>query len=870
MKKITLVLTLIFATLWNSNAQVGLNENFDATTTIPASLTQTGGFFVSAAQACAGNSIRKNLYSLSATCDLTSTNFAAQSNGTDLTVSFDYKIVEWSAATVATTAGWGTFEVQLSTDAGANFVTYYTVDDSNHIEANTCATISFIIPSTDLPQGSDVQIRFLGTWLSGDYYIYLDNISALQVTTTPPNCDAMMTTPTDAAADIAINTNLSWAAASGIATGYTLSVGTTPNGTDVVNAENVGNTTFYDLPNLAFATTYYVNIVPFNDNGPATGCSEHSFTTIPTPAPGNLCENAIVVESLPYTTTDNSSNYSDTYYEGTPGASGCGSTFSYLNGNDVVYSYTAANTGTIKVLVTPESTADTYMGFFVYNTCADIGVNCYNGVANSSSSNPFGIPEISVTAGETYYFVISTWAAPQTAAYTLAINENTCINASATFAVVADCANGDQFNVDVNITDLGSASSLSINNNQSSPEQIATTPGTYTFGPFPNNTPVTFTILNQQDANCSLVSAALNQTACPPTNDNFANATAIACGDALTGSTQLATIDEDTAPDGFGADLDAPNVWYSFTGSGTAQTVTLNLCGSDYDSSVLVYTGASGNLSLVVGNDDAGTTTCPGFGTRSYVSFNSDGVSTYYITIEGYNATSVGAYAMDVTCTDVTPPAVENQTCELALALPVDGTTIDSDNSFGDVAAVQPSCDTFGTIQDVWFSFVAPVGGIVDCLVSNGSITSFNFNIYSGDCTALTPVALTCNSNLTAPTTESLTGLVEGSTYFVQVWSNSTEQGTFSIQMTDLGLGLTNAKLIDFTFYPNPVIDYLNLSYVSNISQVEIFNLLGQQVLSKKVNAPQGKIDMSSLNTGTYLVKVKSGDLIKTIKVIKE
>ena len=869
MKKITLLLSLMFLTIWNSNAQVGLYEGFDSSTTLPSSFTQTGGFGVSAAQSCSGNSIRKNLYTSSPACSLTSTNFAGQSNGTDLTISFDYKIVNWSAATVATPAGWGTLEVQLSTDGGVTFLTYFTVDDSNHVVANTCANMTFTIPAADVPIGGDVQIKFLGTWTAGDYYLYLDNASALQVTTTSPNCDAIMTSPANAATDIAINSNLSWSAATGIATGYTLSVGTLPSGTDIVNAENVGNTTFYNLPNLAFATTYYVNIVPFNNNGTATGCSEYSFTTIASPAPGNICENAIVVASLPYTTTDNTSNYSDTYYEGSPGASGCGSTFSYLNGNDVVYSYTAANTGSIKVLVTPSGTVDTYIGFFVYNTCADIGVSCSNGKVNGSGSAPFGIPELSVTAGQTYYFVISTWAAPQTAAYTLAINENTCVNAQTTFTVVSDCANGEQFNVNVNVTDLGSATSLSINNNQNSPEQIATAPGIFTFGPFPNNTPVTFTILNQQDANCSTTSAALNQTACPPTNDNFANAIAVNCGDSLTGSTQLATLDEDNAPDGFGADLDAPNVWYAFTGTGAPQTVILNLCGSAYDSSVLVYTGTSGSLTVIAGNDDAGTTTCPGAGTRSYVTFNSDGISTYYITIEGWNVGSVGAYAMDITCTDVTPPAVQNQTCSLALVIPVDGTSIDSDNSFGDVTATQPSCDPFGTVQDVWFSFVAPVGGSANCLVTNGTITSLNFNIYSGDCTALTAVPSTCNSNLLVPTTESMTGLVEGSTYFVQVWSNSTEQGTFSIQMTNPTLAVTNTKSNDFTFYPNPVTDYLNLSYDNNISKVEIFNLLGQQVLSKTVNATQSKIDMSNLNTGTYLVKVKSGDLIKTIKVIK-
>ena len=42
----------------------------------------------------------------------------------------------------------------------------------------------------------------------------------------------------------------------------------------------------------------------------------------------------------------------------------------------------------------------------------------------------------------------------------------------------------------------------------------------------------------------------------------------------------------------------------------------------------------------------------------SRVTFTSDGVSTYYIAVEGYNVSSVGAFNMEVTCTSVTPPAV--------------------------------------------------------------------------------------------------------------------------------------------------------------------------------------------------------------------
>ena len=64
--------------------------------------------------------------------------------------------------------------------------------------------------------------------------------------------------------------------------------------------------------------------------------------------------------------------------------------------------------------------------------------------------------------------------------------------------------------------------------------------------------------------------------------------------------------------------------------------------------------------------------------------------------------------------------------------------------------------------------------------------------------------------------------------------------------------------------------DFLNLSYTQDISDVAVFNLLGQQVLARKVNATESQIDMSSLSQGTYLVKVTVGDQVKTVKVMKQ
>ena len=74
----------------------------------------------------------------------------------------------------------------------------------------------------------------------------------------------------------------------------------------------------------------------------------------------------------------------------------------------------------------------------------------------------------------------------------------------------------------------------------------------------------------------------------------------------------------------------------------------------------------------------------------------------------------------------------------------------------------------------------------------------------------------------------------------------------------------------NFKFYPNPVKDVLNLSYTQNISDIAVYNLLGQKVIENTINANSATIDMSALSGGSYIVKITSENQTKTIKVIKE
>jgi hypothetical protein len=70
-------------------------------------------------------------------------------------------------------------------------------------------------------------------------------------------------------------------------------------------------------------------------------------------------------------------------------------------------------------------------------------------------------------------------------------------------------------------------------------------------------------------------------------------------------------------------------------------------------------------------------------------------------------------------------------------------------------------------------------------------------------------------------------------------------------------------------FSPNPTKDIVNFSAENTIDDITIYNLLGQAVLSKQVNAKDFTLDMSNLSTGTYIAKVNSAGKLQSFNLIK-
>ena len=91
-----------------------------------------------------------------------------------------------------------------------------------------------------------------------------------------------------------------------------------------------------------------------------------------------------------------------------------------------------------------------------------------------------------------------------------------------------------------------------------------------------------------------------------------------------------------------------------------------------------------------------------------------------------------------------------------------------------------------------------------------------------------------------------------------------------SLAVTITTLANQDFDMTQFSYYPNPVIDLLNVSYSQDMTNVKVFNMIGQQLLNKDVNATTTQIDMSGYANGAYFIQVSTENAMKTVRVIKK
>ena len=73
-------------------------------------------------------------------------------------------------------------------------------------------------------------------------------------------------------------------------------------------------------------------------------------------------------------------------------------------------------------------------------------------------------------------------------------------------------------------------------------------------------------------------------------------------------------------------------------------------------------------------------------------------------------------------------------------------------------------------------------------------------------------------------------------------------------------VGIDEVENLQVNIYPNPASRFINIESADAISQVVIYNAIGQQVIARTVNANATQLDLSSLAIGTYTMAIRSAN----------
>ena len=85
-------------------------------------------------------------------------------------------------------------------------------------------------------------------------------------------------------------------------------------------------------------------------------------------------------------------------------------------------------------------------------------------------------------------------------------------------------------------------------------------------------------------------------------------------------------------------------------------------------------------------------------------------------------------------------------------------------------------------------------------------------------------------------------------------------------------VGICEQQESKFSLYPNPAFDQITIetSAIPEQSQLTISNINNQQLITRQITAPKTQLDISSLSSGVYFVRLTSEKTVVTGKFIKQ
>lgn len=557
----------------------------------------------------------------------------------------------------------------------------------------------------------------------------------------------------------------------------------------------------------------------------------------PLTCPGNLGGGVVNVASLPY-----SSGAGTTCGAGNDltvsNVTACGST-SYLGGEDRVWIFTPATTGTITINL--QSTG-TWNGLMLYQGCP---LNGQGGSCVAVSQSSAGNQSITacVNAATTYYLILDVFPSPSCNPYT-----NLTISAP---IPVGGCPLGTGVNTIAlpysatgrttcgKVNDLTAANTVICGNSS----YLTGEDEVFTFTPSASGD-ITINLTSTGSytgvmlyQGCPLSTVCSGSAAICVAYEQSSTGNKSLCATVVAGQTYYLIIDSWASPacNPYNISITAPTptaagslcsnaisigtLPYSVIGESTAcngndyTNASIGSCGTLFESGedrVYTYTATASECLGITLNGASSNSIgyqvylgCPGTAGTTCISSNGGansgtltgsvvlpGAGTYYIVIDTWAPPTNVSYNLSISTFG--NGAANDLPCNaqpLLLGIPFSSTNSCSGGA-GEPAI--PSCwITPNVVNTVWYSITAPASGQLRVRAIPISLTNPQVAVYGGTCGAAMSLIVcndngsSCGSTINYSSDLSITGLTPGATYYIAVDGYANLTGTFSILAMD-------------------------------------------------------------------------------------
>ncbi|GAA3617711.1 T9SS type A sorting domain-containing protein [Flavivirga amylovorans] len=347
--------------------------------------------------------------------------------------------------------------------------------------------------------------------------------------------------------------------------------------------------------------------------------------------------------------------------------------------------------------------------------------------------------------------------------------------------------------------------------------------------------------------NYSLSASCVNTGA-----DSCGSAVSTFCGATIEGNTTIGT---DT-----GGQNASPDNWIGYfpRSEEQSQIITLSLCGgTDFDSLLSVYEGSCGSLNLIASSDND----CGDDGELTFTALGGD-VADYYFVVEGATASDAGYYTLSITgCTPI-----PGDFCRTALPV-FTGSVISAETSTStDQGGESAAPDNWfvyyssGVAENLKFSLCDPATDFDSSIAIYEGVFCFNpLNLVASNdsfCGNNAEITFTTGTNF--------------ETYFIVVeGATNSDFGNYTLSVSNATLSTDAFELENaIEFYPNPANTIVNIKSQGLITGIDIFNMIGQKVISRKINSNIIELNVDTLVSGTYFMKVSSRDSSSIHKIL--